>query len=238
MCIIRAESLWSVFELLLFRIVMNSNVLSLLRSFTHFLTGVCAIIGGIFTGVCSPVAWWAMIWMPRDAAAAAALMCFLSCSGWSDWFAHLPLSQSHPEEDRAGQGFLTEPPGAGRPMGDQRPERGHTEKGRLSALRLRQVLIRVLIPLLVCWLQTLERNFWTLLRFLYFTEHTLPKGMNLNQTFLKLLQRRQPPLETAQTLPLRSWRHQAGGRPPGGFLKEFLKEYGLVIASHYAITWQ
>lgn len=33
----------------------------------------------------------------------------LLCSGRPDRFTHLPLGQSHPEEDRAGQGFLTEP---------------------------------------------------------------------------------------------------------------------------------
>ncbi|CAF95747.1 unnamed protein product [Tetraodon nigroviridis] len=42
-------------------------------------------------------------------------------SGWSDRLPHLPLCQSHPEEDRAGQGLLTEPPlgGSGRSVGRQ-----------------------------------------------------------------------------------------------------------------------
>ena len=46
-------------------------------------------------------------------------MWFFSRSGWSDRFPHLPLGQSHPEEDRAGQGFLTEPPRAGHPTEEQ-----------------------------------------------------------------------------------------------------------------------
>lgn len=140
------------------------SYLSLFRSFTHFLTGVCAIIGGVFTGWCSPGA-------PSAAAAAAALMGFLSCSGWSDRLAHLPLSPSHPEEDRAGQGFLTGPPGAGRPTAaSARADGDGPSAGRL---RGRQLLIRVLIPLLVCRLRPLERNFRTLLRFLSFTEYTV-----------------------------------------------------------------
>lgn len=105
--------------------------------------------------------------MWRCWAEAAALTWFLSCSGRADRLPHLPLSQSHPEEDRAGQGFLTQPPGAGRPTGGQQPERADAKEPSAGRLRDRQVFIRVVIPLLVC-LQTLERNSWTLWRFFVF----------------------------------------------------------------------
>ncbi|XP_037667955.1 endoplasmic reticulum-Golgi intermediate compartment protein 3 isoform X1 [Choloepus didactylus] len=49
------------------------------RSFTHFLTGVCAIIGGMFTALVS-------------------LSLSLS-SGWTHRFTHLPLGTCHPEEN-------------------------------------------------------------------------------------------------------------------------------------------
>lgn len=132
---------------------VDSRALSLFRSFAHFLTGVCAIIGGVFTGE-GGWGWWGMVLWD-----AAALMWFFSCSGWPDRFPHLPLCQSHPEEDRAGQGVLTE--------------------RRRGVGRLYQGLVP---------LQTLERNLGTLLGFLYFTEYKLPKGMNLNhRAFFKLL---------------------------------------------------
>lgn len=90
------------------------------RSFTHFLTGVCAIIGGVFTGQFLYVntsfdfvfyLWWKWELKSEIGLFVLSACClFVPCSGWSDRFAHLPLSSCHPEEDRAGQGVLTAPP--------------------------------------------------------------------------------------------------------------------------------
>lgn len=82
-----------------------------LRSFTHFLTGVCAIIGGVFTGQSPPP--------PTESQGSdfffyyrrVDLTSFSSLdSRRPDRLAHLPLGSGHPEEDRAGQGILTAPP--------------------------------------------------------------------------------------------------------------------------------
>lgn len=142
--------------------------LSLLRSFTHFLTGVCAIIGGVFTGLCSPVASRAALWRrwaeAATAAAAAALTWFLSCSGRADRLPHLPLSQSHPEEDRAGQGFLTPPPGAGRPTGGTAARAGKRAVCRATE---RQTGFHQGGDPSAC-LSADVRNSWTLWRFFVF----------------------------------------------------------------------
>lgn len=87
---------------------------TLLRSFTHFLTGVCAIIGGVFTG--QPLSLTVFCGVGENLRRHFSLLILLifsvllhSCSGWSDRLAHLPLGSGHPEEDRAGQGVLTVP---------------------------------------------------------------------------------------------------------------------------------
>lgn len=105
---------------------------ALLRSFTHFLTGVCAIIGGVFTGQ-PPLSdgvlkrhFSLLTWLIFS-------LLLHSCSGWSDRLAHLPLGSGHPEEDRAGQGVLTAPPSplslpTWPPAVQHRPGHGHGDR--------------------------------------------------------------------------------------------------------------
>lgn len=84
---------------------LNSLSASLCRSFTHFLTGVCAIIGGVFTGESLQVS----LALARGSWPLTPPVCSVF-SGRSHRLSHLPLCSGHSEENRAGKGLLTAPP--------------------------------------------------------------------------------------------------------------------------------
>lgn len=130
-------------KILLFWLYFNAKYVpcvcaTLLRSFTHFLTGVCAIIGGVFTG--QPLSLTVFCGVGENLKRLFSLLTWLifslllhSCSGWSDRLAHLPLGSGHPEEDRAGQGVLTVSPSplslpTWPPAVQHRPGHGHGDR--------------------------------------------------------------------------------------------------------------
>lgn len=71
------------------------------RSFTHFLTGVCAIIGGVFTG-----RWHMTVCTQHFCSNCNLDYSFSLSSCWTHRFFNIPLSKSYTEEDWVGKSFL------------------------------------------------------------------------------------------------------------------------------------
>lgn len=106
------------------------SYLSVFRSFTHFLTGVCAIIGGVFTGLCSPATSWVV--MKTLGRSSSANVIFYFVVQWPDWSTRSSTTQ--PESSRRRSSWARLPNRASWLPGIQRgnsSQSGQTEKGHL-----------------------------------------------------------------------------------------------------------